>query len=351
MRPAVRANSHRLASTCTGSQPQVHWPPNWPIAYGKPANHPPRPRRNSGSNPSPWPGRQVVTACVGHGDVERDSCWPHLRRSTRIGRPRRHVVRRAACRRCGVRSASRCQSHGRLQIHTRRCRSAGPWGRVTPRWSRLLTGAPHRWRRSPRQWPRCLGRAPSSRWGRRCSARGRARVAVDAGTGGIGIAEVPAAIGDGAGAVASRWAVGDDRVLQRHRAAAVVDAAAAEIGAIAGEGAVAHGQRAAVVDAAARRYALLPEKVLLLTVSAPLQLTMPPPYRRYCRRRCCCSRSACRHRCCRCRRRRIGAIAGEGAVAHGQLCRQSLSMPPPRMSALLPEKVLLLTVSVPPLTL
>ena len=42
-----------------------------------------------------------------------------------------------------------------------------------------------------------------------------------------------------------------------------------------------------------------------------------------------------------------GAIAGEGAVAHGQ--RAMLLMPPPPESALLPEKVLLLTVSVLPL--
>ena len=51
---------------------------------------------------------------------------------------------------------------------------------------------------------------------------------------------------------------------------AVVDAAAA-VGAIAGEGAVAHGQRAAVCRCRRRtvKLALLPEKVLLLTVSVP----------------------------------------------------------------------------------
>ena len=65
--------------------------------------------------------------------------------------------------------------------------------------------------------------------------------------------------------------------------------------------------------------ALLPEKVLLLTVSVPLAVVdAAAVLERYCRRRCCCSRSACRS--CRCRRRQV---------------------------ALLPEKVLLLTVSVP----
>ena len=47
--------------------------------------------------------------------------------------------------------------------------------------------------------------------------------------------------------------------------------------AIVGEGAVAHGQRAAVEDAAATVVALLPENVLLLTVSVP-KLPMPPPF-------------------------------------------------------------------------
>ena len=52
--------------------------------------------------------------------------------------------------------------------------------------------------------------------------------------------------------------------------------------AIAGEGAVGDRQRAAevVVDAAAAAaslLALLPEKVLLVTVSVPLSLKMPPP--------------------------------------------------------------------------
>ena len=122
------------------------------------------------------------------------------------------------------------------------------------------------------------------------------RVAVDARTGGIGIAEVSAAIGDGTGAVASRWAVGDDRVLKRHRVTGVADAAAPVAG------------------------ALLPEKVLLLTVSVPWVVDAAAVRsRRYCRRRCCCSRSPCR--CCRCRRR----------------C----------WLALLPEKVLLLTVTMP----
>ena len=73
-------------------------------------------------------------------------------------------------------------------------------------------------------------------------------------------------------------------VADHHRAAgAVVDAAAADGGAIVGEGAVVgdrHRAAALVVDAASgrRRAPLLPEKVLLVTVSVPpLPLKMPPP--------------------------------------------------------------------------
>ena len=49
----------------------------------------------------------------------------------------------------------------------------------------------------------------------------------------------------------------------------IVDAAAAGRRAIAGEGAVGDRQRAVVLDAAAGSPALLPEKVLLVTVSVP----------------------------------------------------------------------------------
>ena len=68
----------------------------------------------------------------------------------------------------------------------------------------------------------------------------------------IGIAEVPATVGDGTIAVASRWAVGDDGVLKHHRAVrgVVIDTAAQEGRAIAGEGTVANGQRASIGDAA-----------------------------------------------------------------------------------------------------
>ncbi len=149
-------------------------------------------------------------------------------------------------------------------------------------------------------------------------------------------------------------------------------------GAIAGEGAVAHGQRAAVGDAAAVVAALLPEKVLLLTVSVPSLSDAAAVWKRYCRRRCCCSRSPCRRAlsecrrqpcddaarsallpekvllltvsvplCCRCRRRVRGAIAGEGAVAHGQRADAVVDAAAVTLLALLPEKVLLLTVSVP----
>ena len=68
--------------------------------------------------------------------------------------------------------------------------------------------------------------------------------------------------------------------------------------------------------------ALLPEKVLLLTVTvAPVPLQMPPPS--------------------------YGAIAGEGAVAHGQRAAVVVDAAAAGV-ALLPEKVLLLTVTVPP---
>jgi hypothetical protein len=79
-------------------------------------------------------------------------------------------------------------------------------------------------------------------------------VAVDAGTGRIGIAQVPATVGDFAGAVPAvqgvSQAVGDDRVLQRQRAGVEDAAAVTECRAIAGEGAVADGRYAAVADAA-----------------------------------------------------------------------------------------------------
>ena len=62
--------------------------------------------------------------------------------------------------------------------------------------------APRRWRRSPRRSPRCL--AERHRLGGTAVILQGTElgVAVDAGTGGIGVAEVPAAVGDGAGAVA-----------------------------------------------------------------------------------------------------------------------------------------------------
>ena len=165
---------------------------------------------------------------------------------------------------------------------------------------------------------------------------------VDAGTGGIGILRfpppsviVPEQLPLGA--------VGDNRILECHRVtssyaaasdagtiagegavtdgqhAAVADAAAVIAGAIAGEGAVVHGDRPVFAVDAAAVVALLPMKVLLLTVTVPLWLWMPPPKlaallpartvvksqravvarcRRpvplswpYCWRRCCCSRS------------------------------------------------------------
>ena len=70
---------------------------------------------------------------------------------------------------------------------------------------------------------------------------------------------------------ASGAIVGEGAVAHGHRALVVVaDAAAADVGAIAGEGAVAHYQRAIVEDAAAADFtALLPEKVLLFTVTVP----------------------------------------------------------------------------------
>ena len=121
----------------------------------------------------------------------------------------------------------------------------GPWGRAMPRWSRLLTGAAAQMASFA-----CVNRraawAERHRMGRAAVILQRTEhgVAVDAGTGGVGIAEVPAAVGDGAVAVASRWAVGDDRVLQRHRASFVLMPPPPTGGAVAGEGAVAHGQRA-----------------------------------------------------------------------------------------------------------
>ena len=120
-------------------------------------------------------------------------------------------------------------------------------------------------------------------------------------------------------------------------------------GAVAGEGAVGDRERAAV--------------------RLGFSLKMPPPSRRCCRRRCCWSPSACRR--CRCRRRccegavagegavgdrqravvvdaaaAMGAVAGEGAVGYLQraFVVDAAAEPP---EALLPEKVLLVTVSVP----
>ena len=89
-------------------------------------------------------------------------------------------------------------------------------------------------------------------------------VSIDARAGGIGIAEIPAAIGDGAGAVVSRWAVGDNRVLQRDRPSKLLMPPPETV-------------------------PLLPENVLLLTVSL-LRLGCPAA---------------------------VGAIAGEAAVAYG----------------------------------
>ena len=120
----------------------------------------------------------------------------------------------------------------------------GPWGRAMPRWSWLLTGAAAQmasFRRVDRR----------AAWEKRHRLGGTAVVlqrtelgiAVDAGAGGIGIAEVPAAIGDGAGAVATRRAVGDDRVLQASRVPSL--------------------------QMPPPWAALLPEKVLLLTVTVP----------------------------------------------------------------------------------
>ena len=193
-----------------------------------------------------------------------------------------------------------------------------------PRWSRLLTGAPRRWRRSPRQrgaaWPERhrLGGTAVILQGAELG------IAVDAGTGGIGIAEVPAAVGDGAGAVATRRAVGDDRVLQASPCRCMPSCRCRRrlAGAIAGEGAVAHGQRAAVVDAAAVVYGAIAGEGAVAHGQ--------------------------RAAGCRCRRRPYaGAIAGEGAVAHGQ--RAAVVDAAAAALALLSEKVLLLTVSVPPL--
>ena len=177
----------------------------------------------------------------------------------------------------------------------------GPCGRMKPRWLRLLTGAAAQIAsfssiHTLPEKPHCLGRAAVILQG---TEHG---VAIDAGTGRIGIAEVPAAIGDGAGAVSTRRAVGDDCVL--------VSACCRHVDATSALSEHYCRKRCCCLGSACRRRfsmpppkeALLPEKVLLLTVSV-LRLKMPPPSRRrYCRRRCCCSRSSCRSRC-RCRRR------------------------------------------------
>ena len=101
-----------------------------------------------------------------------------------------------------------------------------------------------------------------------------------------------------AGAIATGGAVGDDSVAEHGRSVAVADAAAAEV-------------------------ALLPEKVLLVTVSVPPVLTMPPPA--------------------------LLALLPEKVLLVTVSVPPSLKMPPPPPPALLPEKVLLVTVSVPPL--
>ena len=67
-----------------------------------------------------------------------------------------------------------------------------------------------------------------------------------------------------AGAIA-----GEGAVVHSQRAALTLKMPAAAAGTIAGEGAVAHVHRTAVVRCAAAVVALLPEKVLLLTVSMP----------------------------------------------------------------------------------
>ena len=83
--------------------------------------------------------------------------------------------------------------------------------------------------------------------------------------------------------------------------------------------------------------------IVLVTVSVP-PLLMPPPLGR-----AIAGEGAVGHR----QRAAVGdaaavagAIAGEGAVGAPSACR-SLQMPPPIVPALLPEKVLLVTVSVP----
>ena len=101
---------------------------------------------------------------------------------------------------------------------------------------------------------------------------------------------------------------------------------------VAGEGAVRHRHRARfVVDAAAAVVALLPERVLFVTVSVPTMLSMPPPrcQTRYCRRGCCSSPSACRRKRCRCRRRSRARYCRRRCCSSPSAWRQSLMMPPP----------------------
>ena len=102
----------------------------------------------------------------------------------------------------------------------------------------------------------------------------------------------------------------------------VYAAAEAAVIGIAGEGGVAHRKRARVEPSLymppPTRVALLPERVELLTVTVPGKVVYAAAVEevgRYCRRGWSCA-PLVRHQCCLCRRRIVGAIAGEDGVAH-----------------------------------
>ena len=135
-----------------------------------------------------------------------------------------------------------------------------------------------------------------------------------------------------------------DRVGQRQRAMIVVDAAAIDGRAIAGDGAV--GQRQCAISCRCRRRssAHYCRRRCCWSASACHRVDDAATIdrARYCRRRCCWSASACH--CCRYRRRLKPAIAGDGAV--GQRQRATVE-DAAAVGALLPETVLLVSSSVP----
>ena len=210
----------------------------------------------------------------------------------------------------------------RVSLQTRRCRSAGPGAERCRAGRRLSTGAAAQMASSPASMAALPGRSAIVRVGPPLSATGRVRITVDAGAGGIGIAEVP-----------PPSMMEPAQLPPLGLSATIVLLTVTVPPLLKMPPPIAQG------FCRRRRQWPIAEKVLLLTVSMPqcrclrlelaqlpvkvLLLTVTMPELRIrcrrrgadCRRRCCCSRSV--YRCCGCRRR-SGAIAGEGAAGQGQ---------------------------------